>query len=480
MSSGDSRPASQAKAPGLQGGWLLMATLGIGSFMATMNNSIVNSILPVIRESFGEGLSTIEWVLMAYILVLSVFLLSFGRLGDMLGHKRVYVAGVVTFIAASGLCSLSPNVGFLIGARSLQAMAAAMLIGNAAPILIGSSPPERRGRVLGMLYTIASVGIIVGPPLGGYIASVLDWRAVFYINVLIGAVALALSMRILPEPANRPEREPFDLLGGVTMGAGLGTLLLAISKGQDTGWTSSFILGLVGTSVVLLTAFLWTERTVAHPMVDMKMFRDRTFSFAMLAAFMSYLCMYAGLFLAPFYMMQGRDFPPSLAGQLYSAQPLGVVIMAPIAGQLADRVGAWIPATLGTLGVAAGLYFLHTLGADSSTTDVALSMGLLGVGNGLFLGPNATTIFASAPASRQGVASGLVAAGRNLGTVFGTAMTGAILAAQIAERTSIMPDAQAAFLGAFQDTLFVMAMLAVVGASASVMSGLHRPAAPSR
>ncbi len=454
---------------GARRGWWVLIALGIGSMMGTMNSTIVNTILPVIRDSFGADLSSIEWVLMAYLLTVSVLLLSFGRLGDIWGHRRVYNAGLAVFVVSSGLCSLSPTEAFLIGSRVLQAVGGAMLVANSQAILTRSFPPERRGQLLGLHYTIASLGLLIGPSLGGYLSFEFGWRSVFYANILIGAVAIVMSLRLLPSPAPTQGRESFDLRGAAFMGIGLGALLLAISKGQDWGWTSASTLAPLAMSVVFLVLFLRTEATAAHPMLDLSLFRGRGFSFAISSTFITYICIYSGLFLTPFYLMQGRGFSPSLSGQLYSIQPLGMVVTAPLGGYLSDRISPRLLSMLGAIGIAGGLFALHGLDSESGPWSVLLPMALLGLGNGLFVGPNANIIMGASSAERQGIASGILSTARNLGMVFGVAVTGAILALHMAQRTASQAGAQEAFIGAFQDTLLVMTFVGLIGASAAMV-----------
>ncbi|MDO8689565.1 MAG: MFS transporter [Dehalococcoidia bacterium] len=476
----DSLSAAQRVWPGARRQWLVLLSLGIGSVMGTMNNTIVNTSLPVIREAFGADLSSIEWVMMSYLLAISVLLPIFGRAGDIWGHKRVYLVGLGVFVVASTLCSLSPTEGFLIGSRALQAIGGAALVSNSSAIVSRTFAPERRGQLLGLLYTIASLGTLAGPSLGGFLASGFGWRSIFYANVLLGVLAAAVSLRILPNPPPSQTREPFDLMGAVSMTIGLGAFLLAISKGQDMGWTSVFVVACVLTSAVFLAVFMRVELRLPHPMLDMSLFRIRVFSLAMASAFVTYLCTYSGLFLAPFYLVQGRGFSPGLAGALYSAQPLGMLVTTPLGGYLSDRIGSRVLSTLGALTIGVGLFSLHNLGAESGDVQILLTMALLGLGNGLFIGPNANAVMGSAPLERQGVASGIIATARNLGMVFGVALGGAILALQMAQRAMTQTDTQTIFIAAFQDTFLVMTFIVLIGAAMSLASGPARKNAAPR
>ncbi len=449
-------------------------SLGIGSLMATLNTTIVNTTLPVIRDSFGADLSSIEWVMMSYMLVISVLLSIFGRAGDIWGHKRVYLTGIGVFVVASLLCSLSPTEGFLIGSRALQAVGGAALVSNSSAIVSRTFAPERRGQLLGLLYTIASLGTLAGPSLGGFLTSAFDWRSIFYANVLLGVLAANVSWRILPNPPPSKTREPFDLVGAAAMTIGLGAFLLAISKGQDMGWTSTFVLGCVSISAVFLAIFMRVELGLKHPLLDMSLFRIRVFSLAMASAFVVYLCAYSGLFLAPFYLLQGRGFSPGLAAVLYSAQPVGMLITTPLGGYLSDRIGPRALSGVGALVLSFGLFSLHDLGAESGYLQILLAMAFLGLGNGLFLGPNANAVMGSAPPERQGVASGIIATARNLGMVFGVAVGGAILALQMARTSLTQTDPQTVFIAAFQDTFLIMAFIALIGAATAFASGPAR------
>ncbi len=453
--------------------WLVVAIVSTGALMGTMNTSIVNTLLPVIRDSFGSDLSTIGWVLMSYTLTVSVLLLSFGRLGDIWGHRRVYNAGLLVFIAASGLCALSPTEVFLIAARSIQAVGGAMLVSNSQAVLAHSFLPEKRGQLLAIYYSIGSLGVLIGPSLGGYLGGTFGWRSVFYVDVLICVLLAVLAFSIIPGTKAGDKREPFDFIGAGAFAIGLGALLLAITKGQESGWGSTFILGSLASAVIFLAILVWSEWVRPYPMLDLRLFRSRVFSLAIASNLVNLACVYAALFLMPFYLIQARGFSPAMAGLLFSAEPLGVVVGTPISGYLCNRAGPRLLSTLGTIAVAAGLFTMHFLGPQSGNIEIMLPMALIGLGNGLFVTPNATTILGSAPAEGQGVANGIVSTARNLGVVFGVAIAGAILSMQMAQRIAEQSDPQGLFIGAFQDTLLVVAMIAVMGA---ILALAGRPA----
>ncbi|MDO8688644.1 MAG: MFS transporter, partial [Dehalococcoidia bacterium] len=331
--------------PGPRRQRLIVATVSAGALMGTMNTSIVNTLLPVIRDAFGADLSSIEWVLMSYTLAVSVLLLTFGRLGDIWGHRRIYNTGIIVFIMASGLCAISPTEIFLIGSRSLQAVGGAMLVANSQAIFADSFRPERRGQLLGIYYTVGSLGILIGPSLGGYLGGAFGWRSVFLLDVLVCIGLAAMAFLVLPPSKVKETRESFDFIGAIALAFGLGALLLAISKGQEMGWASTFVLGLLVMSCVFLAVLVWAEWVQPHPMLDLRLFRSRVFSLAVASSVLNVGCVYAALFLMPFYLIQARGFSPATAGLLFSAQPLGVVIATPVTGYLYQRLGYRVLAT---------------------------------------------------------------------------------------------------------------------------------------
>ncbi|MDP2726782.1 MAG: MFS transporter [Dehalococcoidia bacterium] len=258
-------------------------------------------------------------------------------------------------------------------------------------------------------------------------------------------------------------------LFSITWGLGIA------SKGQDLGWTSPLIMGLIFVAVVFLFIFFRLEHVLPHPMLDLSLFRSRLFTAATISALLNYLCVFAGLFLVPFYLVQGRGFAPSLAGLLITAQPVAMVISAPISGYLSDRIGSRLLSTGGMVILAAGMFTLHGLGAESSAWQIVLPLALTGLGTGLFVSPNNSAILGSAPRHRQGITSGILATARNLGMVFGVAVSGAIFGMQMAQRSAGQAGSPTAFFGAFQDTFIVIAVIAIIGAATSLVRG---PATP--
>ncbi len=415
--------------------WLILLAIGIGTFMSALDGSVVNTILPVLNKVFQSDIAAIEWVIVIYLLVVSGLLLTFGRLGDLRGNRQVYLWGFVIFIVGSGLCGMAPSALILVICRGLQALGAAMLFSNSPAILTKAFPAQQRGQALGIQATMTYLGLTVGPSLGGWLTSAFSWRTVFYINVPVGLLGLYLSWRFVPrDEVARTER--FDVTGAILFMAGLVALLLGLDQGAAWGWTSAPILALLGLAVVLLAAFVWVELHQSSPMLDLTLFRAWPFSASVLSALANYIGLYALLFLLPFYLINGRGLSPAQAGLLLSAQPIVMAIAAPISGTLSDRVGARWLSTLGMLILAGGLFFLSTLVADTPLGWVAAGLAICGLGTGIFISPNSSALMGSAPRSRQGIASGVLATARNVGQVLGIGMAGAILSSMAAAQGS--------------------------------------------
>ncbi len=457
------------RALGLEGKWWILIAIGVGSFMTALDGSVVNTILPVLSQAFGSKIETVEWIVTVYLLVVSGLLLTFGRLGDMQGHKRVYVAGFGIFVLSSALAGMSPSVEALIAFRGLQAIGSAMVLANSPAILTKGFPASQRGQALGMQATMTYLGLSVGPTLGGWLTSQFNWRAVFYINVPVGAAAIALSLLFIHRDTASEVREQFDVKGAVLFLTGLVALLLALDQGQSWGWNSSRILGLAGAAVVLLASFVVLEGRVLSPMLDLSLFRRRLFSAATISAVMNYICVYGVLFMMPFYFIQGRGFSPARAGLILSVQPVIMAIAAPLSGTLSDKIGSRLPGTVGMAILGVGLWLLSGLGADSSLARVAMGLGVTGLGTGIFISPNNSALLGSAPLNRRGIASGVLATARNVGMVLGVGLAGAVFTTVVAAHGG--EAAPSALFNGVAAAMRVGAGAAVIGALTSAVRG---------
>ncbi|MGA2110686.1 MAG: DHA2 family efflux MFS transporter permease subunit [Anaerolineales bacterium] len=444
--------------------WVLL-TSGVATFMSALDGSVVNTVLPVIAQQFHSSLSNIEWVVTVYLLVLSGLLLGFGRLGDIRGQKRVFQLGFLVFLAGSALSGVSASALMLIAFRAFQALGGAMLSASSPAILTKNFPARQRGQALGLQATLTYLGLTIGPSLGGWLADQVSWRAVFYINVPVAIAAFLLTLRFVPADLPSEAAEQFDWSGALLFLVGLTALLLGLNQGSSWGWGSLPVLGMFAAAVLLLGGFLWLERRVAWPMLDLTLFRSRIFSASAGAAVFNYACVYCVLFLLPFYLIDGRGLSPGAAGLLLTAEPLVMAVIAPLSGILSDRVPIWIPSTFGMGVLAGGLLLLSRLGEGSTQLAVVVALAVSGFGIGAFISPNSSALMGSASANRQGIAAGMLATARNVGMVLGVGFGGAVyttvFAAAGGGQSALFVAIRTSFLAAVGLALLGMALSSV-------------------
>ncbi|HEX5323384.1 MAG TPA: MFS transporter [Capsulimonadaceae bacterium] len=404
--------------------WWILVAVGIGTFMSALDGSVVNIILPVLTRAFRSSVSTIEWVVTIYLLITSALVLMGGRWGDLHGHKKLYIPGFVVFILGSALCGLSPSAWFLVAFRGVQALGATMLFASSGAILTLNFPANRRGQVLGLQGTMTYLGLTVGPLLGGWLTDAFGWRSVFYINVPVGLLALALSVCVIPNDKPQETSRRFDLMGAGLFFVGLVALLIALNQAHT--WGSWPILSLLALAAVALGVFGYVESCVKNPMLDLTLFKNRLFSFATISSILNFICVTSLVFLLPFYLIEGRGYPPGRAGMILTAQPLVMAVVAPLAGRLSDHIGTRIPGTLGMAILAAGLFLLSRVGPHEPIWHVILGLGVTGFGTGIFIAPNNSALMGGAPRRQQGIANAVRQMARNLGNVLGIGIAGAI------------------------------------------------------
>ena len=458
---------------GMERKWWVLIAVGVASLMSAVDGSVANIILPVLSRSFHSEVATVEWVVTIYLLVVSGLLLSFGRIGDLRGNRPVFLIGLVLFMIGSTLSGAAPNALTLIAFRALQALGAAMQLSNAPAILTKSFPSQQRGQALGMQATMTYLGLTIGPSLGGWLATEFSWRAVFYINLPVGLLALWLSLRYVPPDQAASEAEQFDLLGAVAFTAGLVAFLLALNQGAEWGWSSPPLISLVLGAALMLAVFLVVEAHVVSPMLDLSLFRSRVFSAATGSAVLNYICVYSVLFLLPFYLIQGRNLDPAQAGLLLTAQPIVMAIAAPISGTISDRISSWLPGSVGMALLALGLYLLSRLDATSPLSQVALYLVIVGLGTGIFIAPNSSALMGAAPRHRQGIASGILATARNVGMMLGVGIAGAIFTTVLAQNKG---DDSGALFAAIRAGLTAATAAGLLGVVTAAVRGAHHRA----
>jgi EmrB/QacA subfamily drug resistance transporter len=462
--------------------WIALSVTTIGALMAAIDSTIVILALPDMMVKLHADLVEMVWVIMAYILISTVFLLTFGRVADMFGRVRMYNLGFVVFTVGSALCGLSQNATQLILFRLVQGAGAALMMVNSPAILTEAFPPDQRGRALGINGITWALGGIAGPLLGGLILSTASWRWIFYINVPIGIIGTLWGYRALHEISKPRHGEKFDILGSITFSLGLIALLLALNLGIDYGWTSLPILSLFVLFVVMLVLFFTWEKRAPNPVLDLSLFQHRVYNFSVLAAMLQSLAMFAVDFLIVFYLQGVRGYSPLTAALLLIPLPLVSAVVGPLSGLLADHIGARIPATVGVLVQAAALvWFITWLSPTTSYWQIAVGLALMGLGGGLFWSPNTSAAMNSAPLPRLGIASATLATLRQTGMVTSFAVALAVAAGSLPHQavmslfigTNITLGSQSmqAFTLGIKNAFLVSTFLCLVAAGFSFVRG---------
>jgi len=417
---------SLAAKRGIEAKWLILAAVMLGAFMGPVDASIVNTVLPDITGYFKTDISIAQWVPTVYLLTISCLILLYGRLGDMVGYKKIFLAGLASFVVASILCGSSQSIWMLIVFRGLQGLAAGLLMAVGYAIIVAAFPPFERGRAMGIYAVSIAAGLGLGPTFGGLIAQYLSWHYVFFINVPIGIAALVWGSRVIPRSTTKPGQR-LDVAGALTALVFLSSLLLYANQGESWGWASPRSLALVGTAVVFGALFFWIERTSEQPMLNLALFKNRRFSFASISTLLSFVALYAIVFLTPFYLTFVLHFSILKVGLALIASPLATMFVAPVSGAMSDRFGTRVFAVSGMCIGAVGLYLMSGLNASDNVWDVVWRLVIIGIGLGMFQSPNNSEIMGSVPPWHLGIASGIIAAMRNVGMVLGIAISGAVL-----------------------------------------------------
>lgn len=462
--------AASASAREARRAWQVLVAIGFGTLMSALDASVVNTVLPLIKVGLLASVETIQWVVTSYLLGLSGLLLTFGRLGDARGHRKIYLLGFGVFLAGSVCCAAAGGIGTLILFRALQSLGAAMIVANSPAILTATFAPDRRGLALGAQATMTYLGLTLGPSLGGWLADQYGWRAIFLINLPIGAAALLASWKFIPPDPRRTEApEPFDIAGAILFLAALVSLLVALNQAHDWGWGSPASLLLFASGAAAAAAFVAVERRKPHAMLDLSLFRNRTFSSAVGSAVLNYVAVSSIIFLLPFYLIPGRGFSASHAGLLLTVQSLVMAVVAPISGTISDRVGSRAPAFFGLLLLAFGLYLLSRLDASTSTTAVAAALVATGLGNGIFVAPNNSALMGAAPKGRQGIAAGTMATARVAGMALGVGVAGSVLTTM--QRGTAGADPLSRLFAGVDAGFLVACAVAIAGSAVTMARG---------
>jgi EmrB/QacA subfamily drug resistance transporter len=416
------RPQSIREDPNAH--WFAVAAVCIGALMGQLDASIVTVALPTLQRTFHSSVGSVTWVGLSYLLVLVATVTAVGRFADMWGRKLLYVYGFLIFVVASAACGLAPDLALLCVFRAIQAIGAAMLQANSLAIIVVVVPSRALGRALGLQGAAQAIGLALGPTVGGLLLAAGGWRLIFFVNVPLGVFGAVAALMLVPRSQNLLHRVGFDWLGLALFFPAVVTLLSAISLGATEGWGSPLIVGLFVAAGVLGVLFVRRERGAGDPMLDLTLFRTRRFTAGIGSALGSYLVLFGVLLLIPFYAERGLGLGVARAGLELMALPLALGLVAPLAGRLADHVGARSLTVSGMTLSAVGLLLLGLLRPE--TVGLLALLAAVGAGLGLFTSPNNAAIMGAAPAQQAGMASGVLNMTRGMGTALGLALTGLV------------------------------------------------------
>lgn len=468
--------------------WIALSVTTIGSLMAAIDTTIVILALPNMLQDLHSDLVKMTWVIMAYIMVSTVLQLTFGRMADMFGRVRMYNLGFVIFTLGSVLCGVAPNDDLLITARVVQGIGGAMLTANSMAIITEVFPAEQRGQAMGFNAVTWGAGSVLGPVLGGFILAVASWRWIFLINLPIGIIGTLSAYFLLHDIEPKPSNERFDLLGALFFCVGLVTLLLGVMNSIGSGWLSPSVLILLIVAAVAFVSFILWENHSAHPMLDLRLFSSSHYTFSVLAATFQSLANFAVNFLIIFYLQGVRGYSPLTAAFLILPLPVLTSLVGPLGGRWADRDrfhGA-TPATVGLILQVASLLVLIFLTPGTTYLELALALGLMGIGSAIFWSPNTSSTMGAAPRNRLGVASATLNTMRNIGMVCSFALALAVAAAAMPPRlvnevflgtVGHLPASIAnAFTSAMSHAFIASAFICLLAVFFSVVRQTRRPA----
>lgn len=431
--------------------WLVLLASCAGLAMLMIDTFVVNVAFPAIGRDLNADLSSAEWTVSAYVLVVGVFPIVMGRLGDIFGRKRFYVAGLVVFIAASAGCGLAQSIEQLIAWRVLQGLGAATMMPATLSLVTQAFPPQQRGLAIGIWGGVSGLGLIAGPILGGLLVHGDSWRWIFYINVPVGVLALAMAAIFVPESRDEDAPRSVDVPGVALLSLGLFLIMFGITRANDEGWTSPLILGCFAAGASLLVAFVMLEQRLRYPLIDLSLFRSWTFVMASVSALLFSAAVFGTQPYTSLFMQNYWGFSPLKGGLAFLPATTIVALLMPVSGILGQKLGHRIRFIVigGSLSVLLSFLVLLPLDRGSGYADSFLAAFLLrGLGIGLVMSATSYAVVSSMPLSKSGLASGTLTMARNIGTSVGVALFGAVFLHSIdgsLERDlQTLPPAQAA------------------------------------
>lgn len=406
--------------------WWILVAVSMFTFMSTLDGSIVNIALPTISKDMQVPMNQSEWIVSIYLMMVCACLLLFGKIGDSWGKIKIYRIGTLIFVIGSLLCGFNHSLAFLLFARVIQALGAAMTMATNTGIITEVFPMNERGRALGMIGAFVSLGSIAGPGLGGLILAHFSWAYIFWINVPVGIITMVISEKFLPKDITLSGQK-IDMGGFAAIAATIMTFFGGVFLGQEHGFLTLIPLVLFALAIISFIVFLYVEKKVKLPLITFSIFKNKVFTMSLITALLIFSSNFFVNVVIPFYLQSARGLSPSYAGLLMMVFPFLMVIGSPLSGYLTDKIGPEILVLigLGMLSVTQLMYmFMH---ADSPLWYYVIATAIMGLGNSLFQSPNNTMVMSSVTKENLGVAGSLNSFARNLGMVIGISMATTVL-----------------------------------------------------
>jgi EmrB/QacA subfamily drug resistance transporter len=406
--------------------WIILGVVVLLPFMATLDSNIVNVVLPVMVNIFSVTMSSIQLIVICYLITIVSTILFFGRLGDIKGKSIIFNFGLFVFTLGSLFCGLSENLTSLVFFRIIQAIGASAAMANNQAIITQVFPANERGKALGISATFLALGTMIGPPLGGFIISYLSWHYIFLINIPIGIIATIIGIKMLPRKLNG-KNEDIDFIGALIFGASVIFLFYSLITGETIGYENNTIIAGFAIAIVLFIIFICIERKLMYPLLDLSVFKNSLFSVGILCTFICYMSINSNYTIQPFYLENVLKMSPSLAGIIMIISPVLLSVISPFSGHLSDKIGSEFLTFMGLILIGIGMGLMATLKENSTIQELIVYISLISIGNGLFLSPNNSLVMSSAPINKLGIAGSINAFVRNLGQSSGVAMATLLL-----------------------------------------------------
>ncbi|HEY7166625.1 MAG TPA: MFS transporter [Candidatus Binatia bacterium] len=459
---------------------LILLNVCVGQFIVGVDQRALLVALPTLAHAFNASLTTIQWVLLIYDLTLIGLVITVGRLGDLFGRRLIYAAGFLIFVIASALCGLSQSAAQIILFRGLQAIGGAMISANGRAIASLAFPASERGKAMGFASTAFHIGYLTGPTFGGFLIDSVGWRWIFYVNLPIGLWGAYLTWKLLAESKEEGAGASVDFPGALLLILTNSFFIYALNQLPHVGWRHPTILTTLTFSAAAFMVFVFVELRSRMPILSFSLFRNRLFSAAMLSLFFITSTQAAISFLMPFYLQNILHFSPTQMGWILIASSVMIVLFAPVAGWLSDRLGSRLLCTFGASVIVVAQYFIASLSVDSSIPRIVLPLLLSGLGWAAFNSPNQSAILGSVPRGKVGTASGMNTTAARTGGALGVAISASLFTyglslagltvAQI-ELPESWGTAPEAFMSSFNHTVHIVNFFTLLSVFFSAVRG---------